>query len=170
MQEHLQAADPQAPVPLTAQPVAPATTVAPAVQAQISAPPSGDIRYQNKRLLVLDFDGSSMGPADFIGGRGEAIAYTHLSRVCREGDLPYFWPHYLGEKCETFDFLVDQSTNGARWNSLGQTFRVDGPIRVTIFAEDRGLLRDERPADDVGYLHGYRLWLRARLSRSSGSR
>jgi hypothetical protein len=21
--------------------------------------------------------------------------------------LPYFWPHYLGEKCETFDFLVE---------------------------------------------------------------
>jgi hypothetical protein len=48
-----------------------------------------------------------MGVADFIGGRGEAIAYAHLSRVCREGDLPYFWPHYLGEKCETFDFLVE---------------------------------------------------------------
>lgn len=48
-----------------------------------------------------------MGPADFIGGRGEAIAYACLSRVCRRGDLPYFWPHYLGEKCETFDFLVE---------------------------------------------------------------
>lgn len=48
-----------------------------------------------------------MGPADFIGGRGEAIASAHLSRVCREGDLPYFWPHFLGEKCETFDFLVE---------------------------------------------------------------
>src|SRR5580704_13515440 len=48
-----------------------------------------------------------MGPADFIGGRGEAIAYARLSQVCREGDRPYFWPHYLGEKCETFDFLVE---------------------------------------------------------------
>jgi hypothetical protein len=48
-----------------------------------------------------------MGTTDFIGGRGEAIAYARLSRVCREGDLPYFWPHYLGEKCETFDFLVE---------------------------------------------------------------
>jgi hypothetical protein len=50
---------------------------------------------------------SPMGITDFIGGRGEAIAYSHLSRVCREGDRPYFWPHYLGEKCETFDFLVE---------------------------------------------------------------
>src|SRR5438552_7744756 len=46
--------------------------------------------------------------ADFIGGRGEAIAFARLARVCRtDDDLPYFWPHYLGEKCETFDFLVE---------------------------------------------------------------
>jgi hypothetical protein len=48
-----QAADPQAPVPLTATPATTATTVAPAVQTQISSPPSGDIRYQDKRLIVL---------------------------------------------------------------------------------------------------------------------
>ncbi len=48
-----------------------------------------------------------MGQADFIGGRGEAIAFMWLSRVCREDNLPYFWPHYLGEKCQTFDFLVE---------------------------------------------------------------
>jgi hypothetical protein len=46
--------------------------------------------------------------ADFIGGRGEAIAFARLARVCRtDADLPYFWPHYLGEKCEAFDFLVE---------------------------------------------------------------
>jgi hypothetical protein len=49
-----------------------------------------------------------MGIADFIGGRGEAIAYARLTRVCRsDAELPYFWPHYLGEKCPTFDFLVE---------------------------------------------------------------
>jgi len=49
-----------------------------------------------------------MGIADFIGGRGEAIAFARLARVCRtDTDLPYFWPHYLGEKCQTFDFLVE---------------------------------------------------------------
>jgi hypothetical protein len=48
-----------------------------------------------------------MGITDFLGGRGESIAYACLSRMCREGDLPYFWPHFLGEKCETFDFLVE---------------------------------------------------------------
>jgi hypothetical protein len=48
-----------------------------------------------------------MGISDFIGGRGEAIAYSRLTQLCREDDSPYFWPHYLGEKCQTFDFLVE---------------------------------------------------------------
>ena len=49
-----------------------------------------------------------MGIKDFIGGRGEAIAFMQLSCVCRtDAARPYLWPHYLGEKCETFDFLVE---------------------------------------------------------------
>ena len=48
-----------------------------------------------------------MGITDFIGGRGEALAYARLTKVCRDDDLPYFWPHDLGEKCESFDFLVE---------------------------------------------------------------
>jgi hypothetical protein len=48
-----------------------------------------------------------MGKTDFIGGRGEAIAYTRLTEVYRDDGTPYFWPHYLGEKCQTFDFLVE---------------------------------------------------------------
>ena len=49
-----------------------------------------------------------MGITDFIGGRAEAIAFARLTRLCREGsDLPYFWPHFLGEKCATFDFLAE---------------------------------------------------------------
>jgi hypothetical protein len=48
-----------------------------------------------------------MGVTDFIGGRGEALAYASLVKLCRDDGLPYFWPHYLGEKCETFDFLVE---------------------------------------------------------------
>jgi VWFA-related protein len=67
--------DPQAPVPLTAQPATTATTVAPAVLTQISSPPSGDIRYQDKRLLVLYFDGSSMGPADQIRAYTNALKF-----------------------------------------------------------------------------------------------
>ncbi len=48
-----------------------------------------------------------MGKTDYVGSRGEAIAYTRLSEVCRRNDLPFFFPHHLGEKCPTFDFLVD---------------------------------------------------------------
>ena len=70
-----QAADPQAPVPLTAKPAAPATTVAPAAQTQISSPPPGDIRYQDKRLLVLYFDRSSMPPADQIRAYTNALKF-----------------------------------------------------------------------------------------------
>jgi len=48
-----------------------------------------------------------MGKTDYIGGRGEAIAFARLSKPCRAIGLPYFWPHPLGEKCETFDLLVE---------------------------------------------------------------
>jgi VWFA-related protein len=68
-------ADPQAPVPLTAKPATTATGPAPAVTTQISSPPSGDIRYQDKRLLVLYFDGSSMGPGDQIRAYTNALKF-----------------------------------------------------------------------------------------------
>ena len=49
-----------------------------------------------------------MEKTDFIGGRGEAIAFVLLTRHSRGDEgRPYFWPHFLGEKCETFDFLVE---------------------------------------------------------------
>jgi VWFA-related protein len=68
--------------PLVARPAAPPTTVAPAVITQISSPPSGDIRYQDKRLLVLYFDGSSMGPADQIRAYTNALKFidTQMTR------------------------------------------------------------------------------------------
>jgi hypothetical protein len=55
-----------------------------------------------------------MGRGDLIGRRGEAIAYTRLTRVCRKNDLPFFLPHYLGDKCPTFDFLVELVGAGRR--------------------------------------------------------
>ncbi len=77
-----QAADAQAPTPLTAKPATTATTVAPAVQTGISSPPSGDIRYQDKRLIVLYFDGSSMPPADSIRAYSNALKFinTQMTR------------------------------------------------------------------------------------------
>lgn len=49
-----------------------------------------------------------MGLADYIGGRGEAIAFMRLAKIWRkELDRPHFWPRYLGEKGQLFDFLVE---------------------------------------------------------------
>ena len=46
------------------------------------------------------------GARDYIGKRGEAIATAGLLDFC--GNLnPYFDPHFLGEKCPTYDFLVE---------------------------------------------------------------
>jgi hypothetical protein len=48
-----------------------------------------------------------MGPGDYIGGRGESIAFSCLTRIWgKDRELPYFWPHYLGEKAQTLDYLV----------------------------------------------------------------
>src|SRR4051812_25058439 len=54
-----------------------------------------------------------MGKSDYIGGRGESIASMRLDRIWRtDADLPYFWPHFLGEKKKTFDFLVELVDTG----------------------------------------------------------
>ena len=47
-----------------------------------------------------------MATRDLIGKRGEAIATTRLRDFCGNPD-PYFDVHPLGEKCPTFDYLVE---------------------------------------------------------------
>ena len=99
-------ADPQAPVPLAARPAAPATTVAPATLTQISSPPSGDIRYQDKRLLVLYFDGSSMGPADQI--RAYTNALTFVNSKMTRSDLVAIMSFQNGSVSVKNDFTDDK--------------------------------------------------------------
>ena len=75
------AASAQTPAPAAAPPepaAAPVTTAnaierAPATG--IAAPPSGDIRYQDRRLLVFYFDGSAMSPPDQIRAYTNALKY-----------------------------------------------------------------------------------------------
>ncbi len=43
---------------------------------------------------------------DYIGKRGEAITSGALLEFCGN-PLPYFDPHFLGDKCPTYDFLVE---------------------------------------------------------------
>lgn len=47
-----------------------------------------------------------MATGDRIGKRGEAIVIARLMDFCGNPD-PYFDVHPLGEKCPTFDYLVE---------------------------------------------------------------
>ena len=49
---------------------------------------------------------------EYIGKRGEAIATAALLDFCGNQE-PYFDPHFLGEKCPTYDFLVELLGAGA---------------------------------------------------------
>lgn len=55
-----------------------------------------------------------MGTADFIGGRGESIAKNRLTWTHPNKVEAFFWPHFLGGKSETFDFLVVLKEAGGR--------------------------------------------------------
>jgi hypothetical protein len=89
-----------------------------------------------------------MGKTDYTGGRGEAIAFTRLSRVCRADGLPYFWPHYLGEKCETFDLLVELVDAGEMTpfffvsvKSTRQPYTKQTPPRLTVQVKEPDVRR-----------------------------
>jgi len=75
------AANAQTPAPAAAPPepaAAPVATANPIERAPatgIAAPPSGDIRYQDRRLLVFYFDGSAMSPPDQIRAYTNALKY-----------------------------------------------------------------------------------------------
>jgi len=66
-------------------PARPTTGPAPAVQAQIATPPPGDIRYQNRRLLVFYFDMSSLGQAEQL--RAFTNAQKYIDTLMRPSDV-----------------------------------------------------------------------------------
>lgn len=55
-----------------------------------------------------------MAKRDFIGNRGQSLAHARLTEMCRKNGLPYFEAHFLGDKCPTFDFLVELVGAGER--------------------------------------------------------
>jgi len=63
------------PTPAAAQPASAAATVQPTVPSQISTSQPGDIRYRNRRLVVLYFDLSAMPPPDLIRAYSSALRY-----------------------------------------------------------------------------------------------
>jgi VWFA-related protein len=54
------------PAPVSPPPAAAAGAVAPVTDARIASAPPGDIRYRNRRLLVLYFDMTAMPPPDLL--------------------------------------------------------------------------------------------------------
>lgn len=54
----------------------------------------------------------AMSAGDFVGQRGQSIASERLMEFCGNV-LPYFNPHALGDKCPTFDFLVELVASGS---------------------------------------------------------
>ena len=94
-----------------------------------------------------------MGITDLIGGRGEAIAYAHLTKVCRDDDLPYFWPHFLGEKFRTFDFLVELVDAGETTPSF--FVQVKATCKAMTGTRTPPRLRVEVSAQDVRRMSAY---------------
>ena len=74
-----------------------------------------------------------MAARDLIGKRGEAIVVERLTDFCGN-PLPYFDPHPLGEKCPTYDYLVEVVNAG---DSVPYFF-------VQVKATRRGFTKRER--------------------------
>src|ERR1700731_2966607 len=73
------------PVPSPAATAPPPAAVAPAVQPTIAASAPGDIKYRNRRLLVLYFDVTALPPADLV--RACAAAQTYIDTQMAPADL-----------------------------------------------------------------------------------
>ena len=99
---------PAEPTPLAARAAATAAAVAPTTDTQISAPPPGDIKYQNRRLLVLYFDGSSMGPGDQI--RAYTNALTFVNTKMTPADLVAIMAFQNGAVSVKTDFTDEKAT------------------------------------------------------------
>jgi hypothetical protein len=83
-----------------------------------------------------------MATRDLIGKRGEAIVIARLMDFCGNPD-PYFDVHPLGEKCPTFDYLVELVNAGdsvpyflAQVKSTQSGFTQKRRLRVQVDAED----------------------------------
>jgi VWFA-related protein len=104
---------PPAPLPLQA-PLAPPARVATPVNqvaattlTEIAAPPAGDIRYQDRRLLVFYFDGSAMSPPDQIRAYTNALKYIDTQMT--PADLVAIMAFQNGAVSVKTDFTDDKN-------------------------------------------------------------
>jgi hypothetical protein len=86
-----------------------------------------------------------MATRDLIGKRGEAIVTARLMDFCGNPD-PCFDVHPLGEKCPTFDYLVELVNAG----SSVPYFLAQVKSTRQGFSKDRRRLLVQAGADDVG--------------------
>lgn len=95
---------------------------------------------------------------DHLGRRGESIAFVRLTEVCRDSDLPYFVPHFLGDKCPLFDALVELvDADGAtpfffaQVKATREGYNNKGRLKVGVPKEDViGLSRYPAPTYVIG--------------------
>jgi VWFA-related protein len=110
-QAPLTQADPLTPpAPLALAPpatVAAAQAVAPTTLTQIAAPPAGDIRYQDRRLLVFYFDGSAMPLPDQIRAYSNALKYIDTQMT--PSDLVAIMSFQNGAVSVKTDFTDDRN-------------------------------------------------------------
>jgi VWFA-related protein len=93
--------------PLPPIPSRPPSTVAPTVQPQIAASPGGEIRYRNRRLLVLYFDLSAMPPPD--QARAYAAARKFIGEQITAQDLVAVMTFQGGAVRVKQDFTADRA-------------------------------------------------------------
>jgi VWFA-related protein len=133
-------------------PPAPTAQVASTIDTQISAPPSGDIKYQNRRLLVLYFDGSSMGPGDQIRAYTNALKFVNsqmtpsdlLAIIAFQNGSVSVKTDFTDEKAKLIEVLQiliygdDQNNDGIPDHPEGTAFG-QNDAEFNIFNTDRQL-------------------------------
>jgi len=95
---------------------------------------------------------------DHLGRRGEYIAFVRLTEVCQAGDLPYFVPHFLGDKCPLFDALVELVGVGnktpyffAQVKATRKGYDKKGRLKVSVAKSDViGIVRYPAPTYAIG--------------------
>ncbi len=105
--QRVDSADAAALPPLPPTPPRSQSPVAPTVQPQISSSPTGEIRYRNRRLLVLYFDLSAMPPPD--QARAYAAARKFIGEQITAQDLVAVMTFQGGAVRVKQDFISDRA-------------------------------------------------------------
>jgi len=95
---------------------------------------------------------------DHLGRRGEKIAFVRLTKVCQANDLPYFLPHFLGDKCPLFDAFVELVGAGdktpfffAQVKATREGYNKKGRLKVEVKKSDViGMVQYPAPTYVIG--------------------